>query len=66
MTHVEPVSLDSVRFAPERDLIASLTERFGLDVLVDHFVGSGGVRSAYDEVLGSKLATTRFGSWVST
>lgn len=58
MTHVEPVSLDSVRFAPERDLIASLTERFGLDVLVDHFVGSGGVRSAYDEVLGSKLRLT--------
>ncbi len=53
-----PVSLDTVRYAKERELIDSLTRRFGLDVLVEHFVGSGGVRSAYDLVLGSKLRLT--------
>ena len=58
MTTSPPTTLDSIRFAPEEELISSLTSRFGLDVLVEHFVGSGGVRSAYDLVLGSKLRLT--------
>lgn len=50
--------LDPIRFGPERELIDGLFERYGLDVLIDHFVESGGVRSAYDAVLGSKLRLT--------
>jgi Zn-dependent protease with chaperone function/uncharacterized tellurite resistance protein B-like protein len=50
--------LDPIRFGPERDLIASLFERFGLDVLIEHFVSSGAVRSAYDAVLASRLRLT--------
>lgn len=50
--------LDPIRFGPERVLIQQLSARFGLDVLIEHFVSSGGVRSAYDAVLGSKLRLT--------
>jgi len=52
-------SLDLVRFGPERELIDHLTRRFGLDVLIDHYVSTGSVRSAYDAVLGSKLRLTK-------
>jgi uncharacterized tellurite resistance protein B-like protein len=51
--------LDALRFGPERDLIDSLSERFGLDVLIDHFIESGSVRSSYDAVLASQLRLTR-------
>ncbi|MBE7484357.1 MAG: M48 family metalloprotease [Polyangiaceae bacterium] len=51
--------LDPIRFGPERDLIGSLFDRFGLDVVIDHFVESGGVRSMYDAVLASELRLTR-------
>lgn len=51
--------LDPIRFGPERDLIESLFERFGLEVLIEHFVESGGVRSMYDAVLASELRLTR-------
>jgi len=51
--------LDPVRFVPERVLIEQLSARFGLDVLIEHFVSSGGVRSAYDAVLGSQLRLTK-------
>lgn len=51
--------LDPIRFGPERDLIGSLFERFGLEVLIEHFVESGGVRSMYDAVLASELRLTR-------
>ena len=51
--------LDPIRFGPERVLIGELFERFGLDVLIDHFVESGGVRSMYDAVLASELRLTR-------
>ena len=47
--------LDAVRFPPERALIDHLFGRFGLDVLLDHFVSSGGARELYDAVLGSQL-----------
>lgn len=50
--------LDPVRFGPEKALIEQLSQRFGLEVLIEHFVGSGGVRSAYDAVLASKLRLT--------
>lgn len=50
--------LDPIRFAPERALIDQLSARFGLDVLIEHFVSSGGVRSAYDAVLGAQLRLT--------
>lgn len=50
--------LDPIRFGPERELIAQLSARFGLEVLIEHFVSSGGVRSAYDAVLGSQLRLT--------
>jgi Zn-dependent protease with chaperone function len=51
--------LDPVRFGPERVLIEQLSARFGLDVLIEHFVSSGGVRTAYDAVLGSQLRLTK-------
>ncbi len=51
--------LDPVRFGPERALITQLSARFGLGVLIEHFVSSGGVRSAYDAVLGSQLRLTK-------
>ncbi|MCC6900598.1 MAG: M48 family metalloprotease [Polyangiaceae bacterium] len=51
--------LDPIRFGPERVLIGELFQRFGLDVLIDHFVESGGVRSMYDAVLASELRLTR-------
>ncbi|MFO0571335.1 MAG: M48 family metallopeptidase [Polyangiaceae bacterium] len=51
--------LDPIRFGPERSLIDSLFERFGLEVLIEHFVESGGVRSVYDAVLASELRLTR-------
>ena len=51
--------LDPIRFGPERELIGSLFERFGLEVLIAHFVESGGVRSMYDAVLASELRLTR-------
>lgn len=47
--------LTAIRFPPEQALIDKLFERFGLDVLIDHFVGSGGARELYDGVLGSQL-----------
>ena len=52
------VDLHRLRFAPERALHDKLFERFGLDVLIDHFVASGGVRAAYDVVVGSQLRLT--------
>lgn len=51
--------LDPIRFGPERELIESLFDRFGLDVLIDHFVISGGIRSMYEAVLASELRLTR-------
>lgn len=51
--------LDPIRFGPERVLIDDLFRRFGLDVLIDHFVESGGARSMYDAVLASELRLTR-------
>ncbi len=51
--------LDPIRFGPERTLIDDLFQRFGLDVLIDHFVESGGARSIYDAVLASELRLTR-------
>lgn len=51
--------LDPIRFGPERDLIGSLFDRFGLEVVIEHFVESGGVRSMYDAVLASELRLTR-------
>lgn len=56
---IMPAPLDSLRFAPEHTLIDSLSERFGLDVLIDHFIESGSVRSSYDAVLASQLRLTR-------
>jgi len=50
--------LDPIRLGPERELIEQLSGRFGLDILIEHFVGSGGVRSAYDAMLGAKLRLT--------
>ena len=50
--------LDEIRFSPERQLLDTLTERFGLEILIDHFVDSGGVRPLYDLVLGSQLRLT--------
>lgn len=50
--------LESIRFGPEEALCAKLFERFGLDVIIDHFVASGGVRAAYDVVVGSQLRLT--------
>ncbi|MCC7541343.1 MAG: M48 family metalloprotease [Deltaproteobacteria bacterium] len=50
--------LAPIRFAPERALIDQLFDRFGLDILIEHFVDSGGARSAYEAVLGSQLRLT--------
>lgn len=47
--------LDEIRFPPERALIDKLFARFGLEVLIGHYVGSGGARELYDAVLGSQL-----------
>jgi uncharacterized tellurite resistance protein B-like protein len=52
-------ALIPLRYGPEATLIHHLSDRFGLDLLIDHFVGSGGVRGAYDLVLGSQLRLTR-------
>lgn len=56
MTVANP--LEPIRFGHEKQLIDGLFERFGLDILIDHFVESGAVRSAYDAVLGEKLRLT--------
>lgn len=53
---MEPLA--PIRFSHEKALIDGLFERFGLEVLINHFVDSGGVRSAYDAVLGEKLRLT--------
>lgn len=53
-----PHALERLRFGPERALVDKLFARFGLDVLIDHFVSSGGVRPAYDLVIGSQLRLT--------
>jgi uncharacterized tellurite resistance protein B-like protein len=50
--------LDAIRFGPEHALVDKLFERFGLDVIIEHFVSSGGVRAAYDAVVGSQLRLT--------
>lgn len=50
--------LTPIRFGHEKTLIDGLFARFGLEVLIDHFVSSGGVRSAYDAILGEKLRLT--------
>ncbi|MBX7192547.1 MAG: M48 family metallopeptidase [Sandaracinaceae bacterium] len=50
--------LDEIRFAPERALLERLFERYGLDVLIEHFVESGGARPTYDLILGSHLRLT--------
>ncbi len=54
MNHI----LDEIRFGPERALLERLFERYGLDVLIDHFVDSGGARPTYDLILGSHLRLT--------
>ena len=51
--------LDPIRFRPEQALIDSLFERFGLDVLIDHYVETGGVRGLYEAVMASELRLTR-------
>jgi uncharacterized tellurite resistance protein B-like protein len=58
MPEALPHELERLRFGPERALHDKLFARFGLDVLIDHFVGSGGVRPAYDLVIGSQLRLT--------
>jgi len=58
VSHEAPSPLEAVRFGPERELIATLTKRFGLEVLVEHFISSGSVRSSYEAVLASKLRLT--------
>ncbi|MFN7699190.1 MAG: hypothetical protein ACK5U8_14920, partial [Deltaproteobacteria bacterium] len=50
--------LDEIRFGPERALLERLFERYGLEVLIDHFVESGGARPTYELVLGSHLRLT--------
>jgi len=50
--------LPDIRFAPEKALLDKLFERYGLDVLIDHFVESGGARPTYDLILGSHLRLT--------
>ncbi|GAB4201580.1 MAG: hypothetical protein OHK0013_13790 [Sandaracinaceae bacterium] len=52
------VLLADIRFEPERALLARLFERYGLDVLIDHFVESGGARPMYDLILASHLRLT--------
>jgi uncharacterized tellurite resistance protein B-like protein len=51
--------LDPIRFRPEQALIDSLFDRFGLDVLIDHYVETGGVRGLYEAVMASELRLTR-------
>jgi uncharacterized tellurite resistance protein B-like protein len=50
--------LANIRFEPERALLETLFARYGLDVLIDHFVESGGARPMYDLILGSHLRLT--------
>lgn len=50
--------LDPIRLPAERTLIDSLFERFGLDVLIDHFVGKGGAVELHDVVLATQLRLT--------
>ncbi len=50
--------LANIRFGPERALVETLFERFGLDVLIEHFVESGGARPMYDMILASHLRLT--------
>lgn len=50
--------LADIRFEPERALLDKLFERYGLDVLIDHFVDSGGARPMYDLILASHLRLT--------
>ncbi|MCA9676116.1 MAG: M48 family metalloprotease [Kofleriaceae bacterium] len=57
VTAASPV-LAPLRFAPERELIEDLFARFGLDALIDHFVGEGHVAEMYDFILGSQLRLT--------
>jgi len=51
-----PIELS--RFQPERALVEELFERFGLEVLVQHFVEDGGAAPVYDYLLSSQLRLT--------
>jgi hypothetical protein len=47
--------LDTMRFAPEREKLEGIIQRFGLEPLLAHFEHEGGLRSFRDYVLGSQL-----------
>lgn len=51
--------LDPIRFGPERSLLENLVQRFGLDVLIEHYTETGGVRSLYEGILAAQLRLTR-------
>lgn len=50
--------MHTVRFGPERALMAELFERFGLEDLIAHFEASGGARSLHDVILGTHIKLT--------
>lgn len=50
--------MHAVRFEPERHLLATLFERFGLEDLIRHFEDSGGARSLNDVILGTHIRLT--------
>ena len=53
-----PETLARIRFQPERELLDSLFERFGLEEILSHFESSGGARSLHDLVLGTHIRLT--------
>jgi hypothetical protein len=53
-----PHALDNIRFAPEKQLIEELFDRFGLEGIISHFEETGGVTPLCDYVLGTQLRLT--------
>ena len=51
--------LDQMRFAPERQIIEHLIERFELEPILSHFEIEGGIKSIRDTILSNQLKLTR-------
>lgn len=50
--------LTRIRFGPEKDLLETLFDRFGLDEILEHFIESGGAGPHYELVLSTQLRLT--------
>jgi uncharacterized tellurite resistance protein B-like protein len=55
---VAPSPMDAARLDAERALRDTLVDRYGLEALLQHFEGVGGVRSIHDALLSTQLRLT--------